>query len=232
MVVLGLDTATACAAVGLCVDGALRVEQREMTRSHAVTLPGIIQRVLGEAGVDFRGLDAIGVAAGPGSFTGLRVGLSTAKGLAFATGARLVGVSTLEAWARGVGDHVGVVVPMLDARKSEVYTARFRSGAGACRRIAEDCLVPVATALTALPEGALIVGDADRAYAEEIARCAGVSVEVRPFAQHGPSGAAVAQLAAERLAAERLAAGEPAAEIDMEPAYLRPAEAELKAISY
>lgn len=225
MVVLGIDTATTRASVGLQVAGEARAERCIETRSHAVALIPLLESLLTASALSLREIDAIGVALGPGSFTGLRVGLSTAKGLAYATGARLIGVSTLEALAFSVRGHEGFVVPMLDARKEEVYTAQFRVGAGsAYERLTPDTLCPLEEALASLPGRAVIVGDAECAYGETIRKRPGVAV--RSFATHGPSGLAVAALAARRLAAEPDADA-----MDLEPAYLRPSEAELKAVS-
>src|SRR5262245_52075822 len=97
-----------------------------MRGSHARTLLPLIDAALAAAGVGLRQLDLLAVSIGPGSFTGLRIGLSVAKGLALATGLPVVGVPTLEAYALHVGPRPGLICPVLDARKGEVYGAVFR----------------------------------------------------------------------------------------------------------
>ena len=96
-----------------------------MRGSHARTLLPLIDEVLAAGGVALRALDLLAVSIGPGSFTGLRIGLSVAKGLALATGLPVVGVPTLAAYADTAGPRPGLVCPVLDARKGEVYAAAF-----------------------------------------------------------------------------------------------------------
>src|SRR5437016_5154287 len=100
MTILGLDTATAFTTVGLVRDGATVAEVAERAGTgHAARLPALVARVLEQSTVTLQQVDAIAVSTGPGSFTGLRVGLGFAKGIAFAGGLRIAGVSTLEALA-------------------------------------------------------------------------------------------------------------------------------------
>jgi tRNA threonylcarbamoyladenosine biosynthesis protein TsaB len=99
--ILGLDTATWKASVGLRIDGQCVSERSRIADgSHAVSLLSLIEEVLRDGGCAVPDLDAVAVSGGPGSFTGLRIGLSIAKGLAYATGACLIAVPTLEALAR------------------------------------------------------------------------------------------------------------------------------------
>src|ERR1043166_1587064 len=128
LVVLGIDTATWTAAVGVVRDGGgLAGGGGGTERSHAASLPLLIERVLARAGVMIAEVDGVAVSIGPGSFTGLRIGLGLAKGIVFAGGARLATVPTLEALALAAEAAVGATVcAALDARKREVYAALFR----------------------------------------------------------------------------------------------------------
>src|SRR5689334_18463142 len=101
-----------------------------MRGSHARTLLPLIDNALAAARCELSDLDLIAVSIGPGSFTGLRIGLSVAKGLALATGLPAVGVPTLEAYANCAGARSGLLCPVLDARKGEVYGAAFQIGKG------------------------------------------------------------------------------------------------------
>ena len=131
--ILCLETATATCSVALN-DGpktlALRECKGQNAHSEKITL--FIQEVLDEAGVGYNGLDAVAVSQGPGSYTGLRIGVSTAKGVCYAAGLPMMAIDTLEAMAYGMRDRLGealrpgdLLVPMIDARRMEVYYAVF-----------------------------------------------------------------------------------------------------------
>ncbi len=132
MMVLGIETATAVCAVALVEDDVVRAERRyEIPQAHSEKLMECVDDCLKSAGLALSSIDGIAISIGPGSFTGLRIGLSVAKGLAFATDKPVVGVPTLEALAvqpvrKGVVEPDDVIVPMIDARRDEVYTAIFR----------------------------------------------------------------------------------------------------------
>lgn len=131
MRVLGIETATIACAASLSVDGTI-VARRHLHQKnvHAETLMGMVADVLEESGRELNDLDVIAVSIGPGSFTGLRIGLSVAKGLAYAREMRIVSVPTLEALANAALPAVPkeegyFVLPMLDARRDEVYYQLF-----------------------------------------------------------------------------------------------------------
>jgi tRNA threonylcarbamoyladenosine biosynthesis protein TsaB len=133
--VLAIETATVVCGAALVQDGAVvGIRELEQPHVHAERLPGLIGSLLQEAGIGPSGLEGVAVSAGPGSFTGLRIGLSTAKGLVYATGVPLVGVPTLEALAMRlvrVGEPgEGWILAALDARRDEVYAQIFRVGGG------------------------------------------------------------------------------------------------------
>lgn len=188
--------------------------------SHAASLPGLVDRVLAEAGLGIEAVEAVAVSIGPGSFTGLRIGLGFAKGLCFAGDLPLAAVSTLEALAHAVDAPAGATVcAALDARKREVYAALFEAQAdGRRHRLGPDVALAPETLAARLPAGCLLVGDAAAAYAAVL----GPRARVLPFDRHPPRGGVVA-----RLGWERLAAGERADVGAIEPAYVRPPEAEL-----
>ena len=129
MIVLALDTALAATSVAV-LDGetVLAVRSEPMERGHQERLAGIVRDVMAEAGIGFDALERIGVTVGPGSFTGLRVGLAFAKGLALALDIPCVGVGTMEALAASV-ETSGPVVVAIDARRGQIYLQVFRDGA-------------------------------------------------------------------------------------------------------
>jgi tRNA threonylcarbamoyladenosine biosynthesis protein TsaB len=126
MVVLGLDTCLAACSVAVVRDGAVLASESEaMARGHQERLAPMARRVMVEAGLAFDALDRIGVTVGPGSFTGLRVGLAFGKGLGAALGAPVVGVGVLEALA---AEADGLVFAAVDARRDQVYLQAFEDG--------------------------------------------------------------------------------------------------------
>ena len=127
--ILNIETATTNCSVSVSKDGETLIlkEDNNKSYSHAERLHLYIESVLKEANICSMDLSAIAVSKGPGSYTGLRIGVSTAKGLCFAMDKPLISVATLKALAFQVKINEGVIVPMLDARRMEVYSAIFSS---------------------------------------------------------------------------------------------------------
>lgn len=127
--ILSIETATTNCSVSLSKEGKTIIlkEDNSKNYSHAESLHVFIEAVLNEAGITLKALDAIAISKGPGSYTGLRIGVSAAKGLCFALDKPLISVPTLEALAHQIVCHDGVIVSMLDARRLEVYAAIFNS---------------------------------------------------------------------------------------------------------
>jgi tRNA threonylcarbamoyladenosine biosynthesis protein TsaB len=161
MRVLAIDTALeVCAAGVFDLDGRnpLASESRPMGRGHAEALMPLLARVMDAAAIDFSDLDRIAVTVGPGSFTGLRVGIAAARGIALATGKPAVGVSTLAAQAapHRTAEEARTVVAAIDAYHDLVYVQIFGSDDG---ELAAPALLPSAEAVRAVPPGqAVLVG--------------------------------------------------------------------------
>ncbi len=131
--ILSIETSTATLSVALARDGRLLSSRfcEEPRRQASLTAP-MVQEVLAEAGLTVKDCDAVCVSKGPGSYTGLRVGVSTAKGLAFGAGLPLIAIGTLDILASGaimarMAPENALIIPMIDARRMEVYTAVFSS---------------------------------------------------------------------------------------------------------
>jgi tRNA threonylcarbamoyladenosine biosynthesis protein TsaB len=125
--ILNLETATKNCSVAIARDGTT-VALREFAGegyTHAEKLHVFIEDVLKESGLTYNDLDAIAVSMGPGSYTGLRIGVSAAKGLCYALDLPLIAIDTLELLARKIKIDKGVIIPMIDARRMEAYTAVF-----------------------------------------------------------------------------------------------------------
>ena len=125
--ILNIETATKNCSVSLAKDGQtiLCKEIAEQGYSHAERLHVFIEEILKETNVKIQELHAVAVSKGPGSYTGLRIGVSTAKGLCYALGIPLIALDTLQVLAHQVSVDNGIIVPMLDARRMEVYSAIF-----------------------------------------------------------------------------------------------------------
>ncbi|GAA0717254.1 tRNA (adenosine(37)-N6)-threonylcarbamoyltransferase complex dimerization subunit type 1 TsaB [Aquimarina litoralis] len=127
--ILCLETSTTNCSVSLCKDGKVIgfKEDYDTQYSHAERLHQFIKIVLEDASIEFKELNAIAVSKGPGSYTGLRIGVSSAKGLCYGLGIPLISISTLHSLARQIQSDKGYIVPMIDARRMEVYSAVFSS---------------------------------------------------------------------------------------------------------
>ncbi|NLK51025.1 MAG: tRNA (adenosine(37)-N6)-threonylcarbamoyltransferase complex dimerization subunit type 1 TsaB [Syntrophomonadaceae bacterium] len=149
MLVLGIDSATLVAGMAIMDEQHLVAEGFLQTRkTHSERLLPLIDQWLREAELTLADIGGIAVTVGPGSFTGLRIGLATAKGLAQATGKALVGIPTLDALALNLAGARGLICPILDARKSEVYTALYVSPV-------PDQVIRISPYLAISPEGML-----------------------------------------------------------------------------
>ncbi len=187
MIVLALDTCLyACSAAVVRGGAVLAARIEPMSRGHQERLAPLVAEIMGEAGLSFDQLDRIAVTVGPGSFTGLRVGLAFAKGLSAALGIPAIGVGSLEALAQ---PHAGRVFAVLDAKRGQVYLQAFADGAAVS---APDAL-PIETAAARLAELApdLLVGTGAALLAD-------MRPSARVIAADHADPAAVAALAAAR----------------------------------
>ena len=140
MIILALDTTTRSGSVALLHDGLVRIERSwDPTITHGQRLPGALTDVLQQAGVRIEDIDLFAVAAGPGSFTGLRVGIATIQGLAMGHGKRVVAVSTLEALARAGMNAQHTIGTWMDAQREEVFAALYAADG-------RDVLIPPVSA--------------------------------------------------------------------------------------
>lgn len=211
MIVLGIDTSTAVISVAVLRDGALVAARTDTVEHNRTGLLTLIDQVVAAVGLAPADIDAVAVGAGPGSFTGLRIGMATAKGIAFAVGKPLWAVSSLAALAHGslAADDPSPIVAVLDARRSEVYAGVYRRTGASVESIADERVMAPGE-VAAL--GARFVGDAGRTYPELTALPGTWDVT--------PTARAVAELALAGARADILVGGA--------PTYIRPSEAEVK----
>jgi len=228
MIILGIETSTAQVACALggsegvlasfeTGPGAPLPGRQRATPRHAEVLAPGIEFICAQARIELREVSAVAVDIGPGMFTGVRVGVATAKAMAQALRVPMVGLASLDLMAFAVRHTDRVISAVLDARRDEVYTALYRSVPAGVQRISEPSVCSpdeLAGQLMALGEHVLAVGDGAVRYCEELRRLGDVEVETaHPF----PSAASLVTLAHAQAIREEFV--QP---WELNPIYLRP----------
>jgi tRNA threonylcarbamoyladenosine biosynthesis protein TsaB len=223
MKLLAVESATLSGGVALLDGDRLLGEiTLNIAITHSERLMSAVDRLLADCGLAPADLDGLAVSVGPGSFTGLRVGLATVKALAMALELPVAPVPTLDALAARLPFADASICPILDARKGEVYLSLYRWGGSGMERQWDYLALPPPAAAARLEAPVILLGDGIEACRPWLERL-GAGARVAPAAQRLPSAAAVAGLG---LAA--LAAGGGVSAEALAPLYLRPSEAELK----
>jgi len=169
MKILAADTSTSINTVAVCEDDRVLAESIvECGRSHSERLIGTVDWVLAEAGCRIEDMDALAVSIGPGSFTGVRVGVATWKGLALGCKRPLAPVPTLDAMTRLGAFRDGLVCPLLDARMGEVFGAVYHFREGVRDKLVPDRVCPVEAILDEIDGGAIFLGNGAGLYRERI----------------------------------------------------------------
>ncbi len=165
MKILAIDTSAVTASAALAEDGApIAVYSQKAGQSHSETMLPMIKNMLDNTGTSIEDIDLFAVSEGPGSFTGIRIGISTIKGLAFGKNKPCIGVSTLEAMAHTVGTFAedAVISPVMDARRNQVYNALFSVHGETLLRLTADRLIDageLARELDDMDRPVIFVGD-------------------------------------------------------------------------
>ncbi len=239
MKILGIDTSTSCGSIGL-VDGESVVAEclLDVTTTHSERLLNSIEHILRQTGGTVGELDGWAISLGPGSFTGLRIGVSTIKGLAFATGKPVAGIPTLDALACNVSPTPHLICPILDARKGEIFTSLYRyDDAGALARVSayqairpEDLVNRIDSTLRLMDTNAgarsgltLFLGNGVKIYRDYLRTSLGTLAAFVPDPLNLPRGSTVA-----RLGLIRIQKGEVLDLSSFAPIYVRASEAEIK----
>lgn len=224
MRILALETSAKAVSAAITEDGRVLASGYQDTGlTHSRTLMPIVEHLLKNTGMALKDCGAVAVAAGPGSFTGIRIGVSAAKGLAFGAELPAAGVSTLAAMARNVSFWEGLAVCAMDARRGQVYNALFSCAGGQITRLTPDRAVgldQLAEELRKDPRPKIILGDGGHLCAGYLSE-AGIPCRLAPPHLVMQNAVSVA-LEAEVLAA----AGGLVPPQDLAPVYLRPPQAE------
>ncbi|HZY31139.1 MAG TPA: tRNA (adenosine(37)-N6)-threonylcarbamoyltransferase complex dimerization subunit type 1 TsaB [Candidatus Methylomirabilis sp.] len=224
MLVMGIETSTMQGGVALLSEQGLLSEYLlNVKATHTERLLPSIDRVVRDAGIALSQVEGIAVAIGPGSFTGLRIGLSTAKGLAIAAGKPLVGVSTLQAMAWTLPFCVHQICPILDARKGEIYCGLFRHEGDRLIRLMDEAALSPDLLVARIRERTVFLGDGLAVYGDLLKGRLGEMALLPPLSQRGGRAAAVAE-----LGRRRLLQGQHDEISGLAPRYLRASEAEFK----
>jgi tRNA threonylcarbamoyladenosine biosynthesis protein TsaB len=239
MRVLGVDTSSSHASVAITENGRLICEKIhcpqtlvassivQSKNNHAETLLPLIELALGTAALSLGDISGFAVAVGPGSFTGLRIGLSTVKGLVYGTGTPVTSVSTLHANAVRISNFNGVICAILDARKKEAYAAIFRRNGWLLERLSDDRVMSHDKLLELIrgfdePKPILLTGDGINTFGERLVRSCGDQVRIC-HDETLPTVAAAVALVGEG----QFARGAAPSSASLMPLYLRPAEAKV-----
>ena len=224
MKILALESSATAASVALCEDEALIAQSfRDTGLTHSQTLLPMTEELLAHCGLTVTDLDLIAVAAGPGSFTGLRIGVATTKGLAWAAQLPCAGCSTLEAMAWNLAGLDGELCAAMDARRHQVYNARFRAENGTITRLTEDraiALEDLIEELRGTKTTQIVLGDGARLCWEALT-AAGIPARLAPPNLRQQTAWGVARLGLELAKAGRTVPPE-----ELVPVYHRLSQAE------
>jgi len=227
LTVLAIETSTRLGAVALLNNNELIAEARfRLQTGHSARLMSSIDMILGNSGHSLSDVSAIAVSIGPGSFTGLRVGLGTAKGLSFASGIPIWPVSTLEALAFPFAYSAMPVCPVVEARKNEVYAALYQPEDGEFRTIMEECAMPPDELAASLAGPVLLLGDGAAKYRGIFEARIGNNAHFAPNALSVPSAVWVGAIALRRYAESPASPAPDAA--TLAPGYIKASEAEAR----
>jgi tRNA threonylcarbamoyladenosine biosynthesis protein TsaB len=224
MKVLGIDTSTSCGSVGLIDDDSLIAEYLlSVPVTHSERLLGAIELILREARCALEDLYGWAISLGPGSFTGLRIGVSTVKGLAFATEKPVAGSSSLDGLASQITPTPYLICPILDARKGEVYTAFYRyEKEDIQERISPLQVIRPEELVKKIGEKTIFIGDAVRTYGSFLRNSLPTLALFPSTPLHVLHGSSVA-----KMGLKLLRKGEWLDLSTFNPIYVRPSEAEI-----
>ena len=224
MPVIAIETATMVGSIAI-VDAARVISEITLNAraTHSERLMAAIDRLLGDSGLAIDDMDGVAVSIGPGSFTGLRIGLSAAKGLSYASGKPLIGIPTLDALALNMTFSSYLICPIQDARKGEVYTALYRPGDNSPEKMTDDMAVDPSALAGMITQKTVFLGDGVNRYRELLMKQLGELYNEAPIPLQLPRASNVAMLALKRL--EKGDTDDP---FTMIPRYIRKSEAEIR----
>ena len=224
MRILGIDTATMISGIGMVQDGEILADFRyDVKLTHSEVLLSHIEKLLKMLKLKLQDLDGFSVSIGPGSFTGLRIGLATVKGLGFASGKPVASIPTLDALAFLSRGERYPLVPLLDAKKKQVYAAVYETQNKKIIRKTSYFVIDPSELKQKIPPEVVFTGPGIKVCQSELKNLMGKKAHFLRGEKTMPSGAAVAY-----MGWEKLKQGEKEDLFLLEPIYVRKSEAELK----
>jgi tRNA threonylcarbamoyladenosine biosynthesis protein TsaB len=207
MITLGIDTTAVAASVALVKDGKILSEfYTNVGLQHSRTLMPMIESMLSCCGIAPNQIDRFGVTVGPGSFTGLRIGMATAKGIVQGGNKKLIAIPTLDTLAQNLNHYPGIICPIMNAQKKQVYTAIYKSTETGMERLSDYQAIEAETLaeqLLALGETVWFTGDGVDAFADVFRAKLGAQCRLADGNTVLPRAGALAMLAAERAEQEQ-----------------------------
>lgn len=225
MNILSIDSSGLAASAAVVSDDVVRSEFVVCNKlTHSETLMPMVDKVMDASGLSLSDMDAIAVSEGPGSFTGLRIGSATAKGLAEAIGKPVIGIPTVDALAQNMVGYEGHIVPLMDARRNETYTGIYTFEAGMLKVIRTQCAVPLSEIIEDVNSRGMktvFLGDGITAFKEQIKTECRIPYLFAPASHRLQRASSVAMLAMQYLSEGKYQDAK-----DHAPVYLRVSQAE------
>ncbi|MBQ8288646.1 MAG: tRNA (adenosine(37)-N6)-threonylcarbamoyltransferase complex dimerization subunit type 1 TsaB [Clostridia bacterium] len=223
MKILAIESSALTASVAVCEDDCPIAEMTLQTgNTHSDTLLPMAEQLLAHAGMTVQDIDLFAVPIGPGSFTGIRIGVSLIKGLAFDSGTPCVGTSSLEGMTYNLRGFQGILCPVMDARRNQLYNALFRFEGDKLIRLTEDRLIPaieLAAELVAYGEPVILTGEGSGILQK-------ASPDTITYIIPSPLMATQNAVSVAQLALRMYREGQAVSDSELLPVYLRPSQAE------
>ena len=225
MKILAIETATVAGSVAVVDDnkGLIGEIKVDVKIAHSERLMSSVEWLLRASCISIEEIDALAVSIGPGSFTGLRIGLSTAKGLSYATNKPIVPVPTIDAFAASLPFCSHLICPMLDARKNEVYAGLYKWEGTLFRKLLPATAINPGELLEQIRGPVVLMGDATVTYKQHITHILKTNAIFAPPSKMSPSASTVAE-----MAIEKINQGIITDPISLTPFYIRKSEAEIR----
>ena len=214
-IILAIETATSSCSVAINTEQGVCLRHEVGSNVHSKVLLSMVSDVLSEAGIEARDIDAVAVGQGPGSFTGLRIGVGVAQGIAYGVGAPMIGVSSLDALANQCDDEQGAVIAGIDARMGEVYWCEYLKTQQGVQRIGELKVSPPEDIVSSGTSKVQLLGNAWAEYSDQLTESLMNNASVNQAQTYPMADALLA------LAQNAYQRGELISAVDFAPEYVR-----------
>ncbi len=222
MKILGIDTTTKFLCLGLCDGKNIYAYNLDLGTKHSTLLIPTVKRILDALGWDIKEIDYFACGLGPGSFTGIRVGVAAVKGLSWAAGKPIIGIPTLDILANKLKTPQTTIAPVIDAKRGLIYTSVYKRNNGSLKRAAPYMLLNEDDLCRRIKPNTILLGDALSIYKEKITKNIRGAVILDKDYWY-PDGHNIIELALEKARAKKFNTA-----FDVEPIYLYPKECQIR----